>query len=129
MPLTGGKDSSYVLYYMTKVIGARVLAFTFDNRLIRDFAWQNIENAVQSAGCDHVISRFDEEKLQLLYKAAFRSQGHICLCPLFLCLTIIPLAVKEQVPLVVSGFSSGQRGKDYTFVPYAGCTSCQTGVS
>ncbi|OQW99181.1 MAG: hypothetical protein BWK80_63345 [Desulfobacteraceae bacterium IS3] len=66
-------------------------------------------------GCDYIVSRFDEKKLNLLYKASFMSQGSICLCPLFLPLTILPVAIKEQVPLIVSGFSSGQRGKDYVF--------------
>ncbi len=115
VPLTGGKDSSYVLYYMTKVIGARVLAFTFDNGLFREGARENMKNAVQTLGCDYVVSNFDEQKLNLLYKASFRSQGSICLCPVFLPLTIFPVAIKEQIPLIVSGFSSGQRGKDYVF--------------
>jgi hypothetical protein len=115
IPLTGGKDSSYVLYYMTKVIGARVLAFTVDNGLFREGARENVKNAVQTLGCDHIISRFDEKKLNLLYKASFRSQGSVCLCPLFLSLTLFPAAIKEQVPLIISGFSSGQRGKDYVF--------------
>jgi hypothetical protein len=115
VPLTGGKDSSYVLYYMVKVIGARVLAFTYDNRLFREGARENVKNSVQTLGCDYVVSSFDEQKLNLLYKASFRSQGSICLCPLFLPLTIFPIAIKEEVPLIVSGFSSGQRGKDYVF--------------
>jgi hypothetical protein len=115
VPLTGGKDSSYVLYYMTKVIGARVLVFTVDNGLFREGARENIKNAVRTLGCDHIISRFDERKLNLLYKASFRSQGSVCLCPLFLSLTLFPAAIKEQVPLIISGFSSGQRGKDYVF--------------
>jgi tRNA(Ile)-lysidine synthase TilS/MesJ len=33
VPLTGGKDSSFVLYYMTKVLRVRVLAFTWNNKL------------------------------------------------------------------------------------------------
>ncbi|KPA17983.1 hypothetical protein MHK_001798 [Candidatus Magnetomorum sp. HK-1] len=115
VPLTGGKDSSYVLYYMTKVVGARVLAFTYDNGLFRDGAQENMKNAIETLGCDHVVSSFDEQKLNLLYKASFRSQGSVCLCPLFLPLTIFPIAIKEQVPLIVSGFSSGQRGKEYVF--------------
>jgi len=115
VPLTGGKDSSYVLYYMVKVIGARVLAFTYDNELFREGATENMKNAVQTLGCDYVVSGFDEKKLDQLYKASFRSQGSVCLCPLFLPLTIFPIAIKEQVPLIVSGFSSGQRGKDYVF--------------
>lgn len=115
VPLTGGKDSSYVLYYMTKVIGARVLAFTYDNGLFRDGARENMINAVQTLGCDYVVSDFDEKKLDKLYKSSFKSQGSICLCPLFLPLTIFPVAIKEQIPLIVSGFSSGQRGKDYVF--------------
>jgi|GEM_PF-3250033 hypothetical protein len=115
VPLTGGKDSSYVLYYMTKVIGARVLVFTVDNELFREGARENIKNAVETLGCDHIIGKFDERKLLMLYKASFRSQGSVCLCPLFLSLTLFPVAIKEQVPLIVSGFSSGQRGKDYAF--------------
>ncbi len=116
VPLTGGKDSSYVLYYMTKVCKARVLAFTWDNGLIRETAWTNIRNAVEATGVDHQVFRFfDDSIMKKLYSATFKSFGKMCFCPLYMMLSTLPAAIEQKIPLIIVGFSEGQRELDHTF--------------
>jgi 3'-phosphoadenosine 5'-phosphosulfate sulfotransferase (PAPS reductase)/FAD synthetase len=116
VPLTGGKDSSYVLYYMTKVCKARVLAFTWDNGLIREAAWENIRNVVEATGVDHQVFRFfDDSIMRKLYAATFKSFGKMCFCPLYMMLSTLPAALEQKIPLIIVGFSEGQREMDHSF--------------
>lgn len=111
--LTGGKDSSYVLYYMAKIIKARVLAYTWDNEFIRPIAWENIKNAVECLKCDYRVHRYDKEKLKKLYRATLKTIGSPCnICPLLTYSTALPVALKEEIPLIVSGISIAQIGVD-----------------
>jgi len=54
--LSGGRDSSYVLYYATKILGLRVLAFSYDNGFRHVQALENIKTACRRLGTDLVES-------------------------------------------------------------------------
>jgi len=94
---------------MTKVMGARVLALTWDNGLLADQSWENIRNGVKATGCDHKIFKFDEEKRKKLLQAFFKTIGTICICPSFFPMAIFPCALEENVPLIINGVSDGER--------------------
>ena len=50
--LSGGRDSTYVLYYATKVLGLRTLALNYDNGFRHPQAQANMEVACECAGAD-----------------------------------------------------------------------------
>lgn len=113
--LTGGKDSSFTLYYMTKVLNARVIAFTWDNKLIQKGAWTNINNAIEATGVDHHICQWEGDTTKRIFRMMFRQYGRVCFCVFWLRLFVIPFAVKERIPLIITGESEGQRLGDHTF--------------
>jgi len=55
VPTGGGKDSSYVLYYVIKELGLNPLAFYFDNGFIVDSARQNLENICKKLSVDLAV--------------------------------------------------------------------------
>jgi len=57
VPTGGGKDSSYVLYYVMKELGLKPLAFYFDNGFIVDSARQNLENICRKLSVDLVVAK------------------------------------------------------------------------
>ena len=111
--LTGGKDSSFVLYYLTKVLKLRVLAFTWDNLLIREGSMRNIENAVKATKVDHIMFKWNTEKMKRLNKATFKEYATICFCPVYMAMGSYPAAIKNDIPLIFAGFSQGQRELDH----------------
>lgn len=113
--LTGGKDSSFALYYMSMVLKARVVAFTWDNYLIRDTAWTNIHNALKATGVDHFVYKWDENYLKRFFKATFKQMSRVCFCPLLVTLTAFPFAIEKKVPIVITGFSEGQREMNHSY--------------
>jgi hypothetical protein len=50
--LSGGRDSSYVLYYATQKLGLRVLAINYDNGFRHPQAQKNMENACKKTGVE-----------------------------------------------------------------------------
>lgn len=115
VPLSGGKDSSFVLYYMSKVLKLRVLAVTWDNYLMADGAWENIHRAVESAGADLKICKWEPEIQMSMYRTLFMRIGRICYCLQWMKLFFIPIAVQERIPFIITGESEGQRNADHSF--------------
>ena len=54
---TGGKDSTYLLYYLSKVLNLRVLALTWEIPYMSECAKKSIENAKQLLDSVEFISR------------------------------------------------------------------------
>lgn len=53
VPLSGGKDSTYILHLAVNIYKLRVMAMTYDNGLFSQFAKDNIERAIQITGVKH----------------------------------------------------------------------------
>ena len=76
--LSGGKDSAYVLHQLTSKYDANVLAITFDNGFLTDYAWRNIPEIVRAAGVDHYVYKPDWEAFRAFYRASLRKLGDPC---------------------------------------------------
>ncbi|MEM3039130.1 MAG: hypothetical protein QXE45_07045, partial [Thermoplasmata archaeon] len=57
MGVSGGRDSSYLLYYLTKILDLKVLAFSADHGLLPEQTKINIERMVDKLGVDLIIER------------------------------------------------------------------------
>jgi len=57
--ISGGRDSSYALYYLVKVLGLRVLAWSADNGFVSDAAKRNMKEMVDRLGVDLIIEEHD----------------------------------------------------------------------
>ena len=68
VPLSGGRDSSYVLYLAKAIFNMKVLAVTYDNEYKSDQSFVNIETACQKLGVDHVIVRSKRDVVQKIVK-------------------------------------------------------------
>ncbi|MFA6924558.1 MAG: N-acetyl sugar amidotransferase [Bacteroidales bacterium] len=64
--VSGGTDSTFLLYWAVKIAKLRVLAVTFDNGWSSDIAVSNIKNATEKLGVDlHTVVADWEEKKDL----------------------------------------------------------------
>lgn len=55
--VSGGRDSSYMLWYAVRKLGLRTLAVTVDNGYVPERTRENIENAVKKLGVDLVVKK------------------------------------------------------------------------
>jgi hypothetical protein len=73
VPLSGGRDSSFVLYQVVRNYGLRALAYNYDNMFMDSVARENLQNItsklgvplVQSSSYTHRISRLSFLKINL----------------------------------------------------------------
>ena len=106
VPLSGGKDSTYMLYLATKKYHLRVLAMTYDNGFLSELALKNIETTVKNSGAKHIFSRPDPEILKSVYQTMFRHTGDICgACDIGTNTTILRVSHDYKTPLIFSGVS------------------------
>ncbi len=114
VPVSGGKDSIYLLYKLKVEYGLNVLAFTTDIN-IPAIAWDNMVRTLDALEIDHAIYRPSNKFYQKLFRYLLKNQEQrgavysisYVYAPLFEG-DAIKLAIEKQIPLVMAGYSPGQ---------------------
>ena len=100
---TGGKDSTYVLYYLSKVLGLRVLALTWEIPYMSDCAKQSMENAKERLdSVEFITRRVAGEDLRRIYTKLYALSGNTCACPSLAYLLFYPELVANRIPYFVA---------------------------
>lgn len=106
---TGGKDSTYVLYYLSKVLRLRVLALTWEIPYMSDCARQSMENAKERLdSVEFITRRVAGEDLRRIYTKLYALSGNTCACPSLAYLLFYPELVANRVPYFVAGNEPAQ---------------------
>lgn len=106
--LSGGKDSSYALHTMVTRFNANVLAYTFDNEFLADGARQNIEILTKALGVEHRYVKPEPGLAGRIQQALIKNRcSDFCMaCANGAISSANYLAMSENVPLIVFGFSN-----------------------
>ncbi|MDE6060242.1 MAG: hypothetical protein K2G31_02065, partial [Clostridia bacterium] len=106
---TGGKDSTYLLYYLSKVLNLRVLALTWEIPHMSESAAKSIEGAKRMLGNVEFISRkVADTDLKKIYKHLYKIADNTCACPSLAYALFYPELVANKVPYFVAGNESAQ---------------------
>jgi hypothetical protein len=101
---TGGKDSTYLLYYLSKVKGLRVLALTWEIPYISESASQSIANAKKTFHNVEFITRtINQTDLRRFYSKLYSLSDNTCACPSLAYLLFYPELVANRVPYFAAG--------------------------
>jgi hypothetical protein len=101
---TGGKDSSYLLYYLVKVLNLRVLSLTWDIPYMSKSAKLSIENAKKLLPeVDFLIKKIPDEDLRKVYRKLYELEGNNCACPSLAYAMFYEYLVDNKVPYIVLG--------------------------
>ncbi len=76
--MTGGKDSTYLLYYTTEVLKLRPLAVNYDTGFMTEEVVENMINATDQLGVDFIRYRVDGKFLRKLYRGFIKHYGEAC---------------------------------------------------
>ena len=106
---TGGKDSTYLLYYLSKVLGLRVMALTWEIPYMSECAKKSIENAKQMLNSVEFISRrISNDDLKAIYRKLYSLSENTCACPSLAYVLFYPELVAGRVPYFVAGNEPAQ---------------------
>jgi len=104
VPLSGGKDSTYVLFLAVKKYKLNVLTYTFDNGFMSDLSKENIENSVESCGVDHIWVKHHWKLLGELYRTALIESGEICgICGTGIERSMLKISEAWEIPIILLG--------------------------
>ena len=132
VPLSGGKDSIYLLYRLKVERKLKVLAFTVDVN-IPAVAWDNIRRALAKLNIDHITyspsSAFYEKTFRYLLRnqeerGAVYTISYVY-APLFEG-DAIKLAMDKGIPLVLAGYSPGQPEPERMLYEFSRQLICET---
>lgn len=108
VPLSGGKDSTYVLYLCSKIYGLKCLTVSLDNGYLSEQAKRNIDNALLHTDADHIYYRINLKNGKKLYNHFLKKTGNFCNACMREINYCIKLAERQfKPPLVIKG--SGKR--------------------
>jgi len=111
VPLSGGKDSSYILYLARKEYDLKVLTYTFDNGFLTPAARRNIQALTESLTTDHVFFQPSWNLLKRLYKSTLLQAGDMCgVCGIGMVGVRHRLVAAFRIPVVLLGFSPMEKG-------------------
>ena len=111
--VSGGRDSSYLLYYLVKVCNLKVLAYTADHGFVTEAAKFNMAKMADILGVDLVIEEhnFLKKTFKVNLSAWLRKPSPAmipmlcCGCRLGINQGLLKCAKKKRIPLVVNGGS------------------------
>ncbi|NOQ17083.1 MAG: hypothetical protein GQ581_08480 [Methyloprofundus sp.] len=114
VPVSGGKDSIYLLYKLKVEYGLKVLAYTTDIN-IPPIAWDNMTRTLNKLEIDHYIYRPSIKFYEKLFRYLLKNQEQrgavytisYVYAPLFEG-DVIKLAMEKNIPLIFAGYSPGQ---------------------
>ncbi len=84
---SGGRDSSYMLYYVREVLKMNPVAYTYDWGMVTDLARRNISRLCGKLGVEHLLISADINKKRKYIRqnvTAWLKKPHIGMIPLFM---------------------------------------------
>jgi tRNA(Ile)-lysidine synthase TilS/MesJ len=106
VPISGGKDSTYILHLAVNVYKLNILTMTYDNGLFSQIALDNIDRALKKTRVDHVFRKPDKEILLKIYRTMLLESGDICgACDIGTKVNIFKVAEDYSIPIILYGTS------------------------
>lgn len=111
VPISGGRDSSMVLYMAVKIFKLKTLALTYDNGFASAQARDNLENLTRSLNVDFMSFKPQTNTLMKAYRTAFLKTGDFCIpCNRGVTTAIYKTALRNNIPLILLGYCSKTDG-------------------
>jgi N-acetyl sugar amidotransferase len=116
VPFSGGKDSTFTLYYLVKECNLKPLVVQFDHGFMRPNLRSNNERTFKSLGVDSLSFRPNWHVVRRLMLESLLRKGDFCWhCHTGIFAYPMQLAVKFNIPLVVWGEPSAEYTSYYSY--------------
>ncbi len=124
--LSGGRDSSYVLWYAVKKLGLRTLACCVDNGFVPEQTMTNIKTATEILGVDLVVKKHDlvasclKHTLKSWMKRPTPGMiGVMCAgCTLGLRIGLLETAREYEIPMMLYGIGEPEQSFAEKYLSY-----------
>lgn len=109
VPFSGGKDSTWTLYYLVKEYGLKPLVVRFDHGFLRPNLEENTKRVVRNLGVDIMTFTPNWKVVQRLMLQSFLEKGDFCWhCHTGIFSYPMWIAIEKKVPLIFWGEPSAE---------------------
>jgi N-acetyl sugar amidotransferase len=111
VPFSGGKDSTYTLWYIVEKLKLKPLVVSFDHGFYRPKHLENRNKTLRKLDCDFISYRASWKVVRELMLESLRRKGDFCWhCHCGVYAGAMQVAVKHQIPLVFWGQPDAEYG-------------------
>jgi N-acetyl sugar amidotransferase len=116
VPFSGGKDSTWALYYLVKEYGLKPLVVRFDHGFMRPNLEANVKRTVRRLGVDILTFTPNWKIVQKLMLQALLEKGDFCWhCHTGIFSYPMRVAIEKKVPLIFWGEPSAEYTSYYSY--------------
>ena len=109
VPFSGGKDSTWALYYLVKEYGIKPLVVRFDHGFLRPNLEENVKRTIRKLGVDIMTFTPNWKVVQKLMLQSFLEKGDFCWhCHTGIFSYPMWVAIEKKVPLIFWGEPSAE---------------------
>ncbi len=109
VPFSGGKDSTWTLYYLVKTYGVKPLVVRFDHGFMRPNLEENVKRTIRTLGVDILSFTPNWKVVQKLMLQSFLEKGDFCWhCHTGIFSYPMRIAIEKKVPLIFWGEPSAE---------------------
>lgn len=119
MAYSGGKDSTYSMWYLQEMYGAKIEAFTFDNGFISPQAIENIKTVCDRLDIKHNMVVYPQDMMNKVFREGSERELYsaktmerastICtICSGFFKSMALAYSLENDIPMIGYGWSPGQ---------------------
>jgi N-acetyl sugar amidotransferase len=111
VPFSGGKDSTYQLWYVITQLKLKPLVVSFDHGFFRDTLKKNRKRTLDKLGCDFISVRPHMQVVKEIIKVSIQLTGEFCChCHNGVYGMSMQIADKFKIPIVFWGQASAEYG-------------------
>ncbi len=116
VPFSGGKDSTYTLWYLVKILKLKCLVVSFDHGFYRPQLIENREKTFKKLGVDNINFAPNWELVKRLMLESLLRKGDFCWhCHNGIFSYPMHIAVKFNVPLIIWGETQAEYTAYYSY--------------
>jgi N-acetyl sugar amidotransferase len=116
IPFSGGKDSTWTLYYLVKEYGLKPLVVRFDHGFLRPNLNENTTKVIRKLGVDFLHFTPNWKVVQKLMLQSFLEKGDFCWhCHTGIFAYPMWIAIRFNIPLIIWGEPSAEYTAYYSY--------------
>jgi len=116
VPFSGGKDSTFALWYLVKVKKLRPLVVRFDHNFLRKTTIENTEKVINKLGVSFLNLKPNFEIVKKMMLESLIRRGDFCWhCHVGITAFPINVAIEKKIPLLFYGEPSSEYSSFYNY--------------
>ena len=116
VPFSGGKDSTFILWFLVTQKKLKPLVVRFDHGFYRENLQENTQRTIDKLGVDLINFRANPKIVKMIMLESLIRRGDFCWhCHVGVAAYPVKVAIEKKIPLLILGEPSAEYGSFYSY--------------